>query len=166
MLPRRTILIVVLLVAAVLAARLAAQRHETTPDGVAATVTRVVDGDTIHVDLGGTDETVRYIGIDTPESVKPDTPVQCFAKQAAAANARLVRGQDVRLRFDAERRDRFGRLLAYVFRSDDGTFVNEQLVRDGDARPLRIAPNTRYAARFRSLAAEARAADRGLWKAC
>jgi micrococcal nuclease len=166
MLPRRTILILVVLVAAVLAARLAQQRHETAPDGVAAEVTRVVDGDTIHVDLGGTDETVRYIGIDTPESVKPDTPVQCFAEQASAANARLVRGQEVRLRFDAERRDRYGRLLAYVYLADDGTFVNEQLVRDGDARPLRIAPNTRFAARFTTLAAQAKAADRGLWKAC
>jgi micrococcal nuclease len=166
MLPRRTILILVVLVGAVLAARLAAQRHESAPEGVAASVNRVVDGDTIHVDLGGTDETVRYIGIDTPESVKPDTPVQCYGEQAAEANARLVRGQDVRLRFDAERRDRFGRLLAYVYLADDGTFVNEQLVRDGAARPLRIPPNTRYAARFATLAAQAKAADRGLWKAC
>jgi micrococcal nuclease len=133
---------------------------------VAATVTRVVDGDTVHVDLGGTDETVRYIGIDTPESVKPDTPVQCYAEQASAANARLVRGRDVRLRLDAERRDRFGRLLAYVYRADDGLFVNAQLVRQGAARTLRIAPNTRFAARFTALAAEAKAADRGLWKAC
>jgi micrococcal nuclease len=166
MLPRRALVILVVLVVAVLAARLAAQRDHPAPKGVAGTVTRVVDGDTVHVDLDGTDETVRYIGIDTPESVKPDTPVQCFAHQAAAANARLVRGQDVRLRFDAERRDRYGRLLAYVFRADDGTFVNEQLVRDGAARPLRIAPNTRYAARFSALATAARQADRGLWKAC
>jgi micrococcal nuclease len=166
MLPRRAVLIVVLLIAAVLAARLSTQRDHPAPRGVAATVTRVVDGDTVHVDLGGTDETVRYIGIDTPESVKPDTPVQCYAEQASAANARLVRGQDVRLRFDAERRDRYGRLLAYVFRSDDGTFVNEQLIRDGDARPLRVAPNIRYAARFATLAAAAKQADRGLWKAC
>ncbi len=166
MLPRRAILIIAVLVAAVLAARLATQRDHPAPKGVAASVTRVVDGDTIHVDLGGTDETVRYIGIDTPESVKPDTPVQCFAKQASAANARLVRGQDVRLRFDAERRDRYGRLLAYVYRADDGTFVNERLLRDGDARPLWIAPNTRFAARFAAVAAAARKADRGLWKAC
>jgi micrococcal nuclease len=109
---------------------------------------------------------VRYIGIDTPESVKPDTPVQCYAEQASAANARLVRGQDVRLRFDADRRDRFGRLLAYVYRDDDGTFVNAELVREGAARTLAIAPNTRYAARFSALAAQAKAARRGLWKAC
>src|SRR3954449_5642826 len=87
-----------------------------------ATVTRVVDGDTIHVALGGADETVRYIGIDTPESVKPNTPVQCFAEAASAANRRLVEGRRVVLTFDAERRDRYGRLLAYVRRSD-GLFV-------------------------------------------
>jgi micrococcal nuclease len=164
----RVILLVVLLVCAVLAARLATHRDRPDPAraGAAATVTRVVDGDTVHVDLDGTDETVRYIGIDTPESVKPGTPVQCYAEQASAANARLVRGQDVRLRFDAERRDRFGRLLAYVYRADDGTLVNARLVRDGAARPLRIAPNTRFAARFSALAAEAKAAGRGLWKAC
>src|SRR3954454_5660649 len=73
------------------------------------TVTRVVDGDTIHVALGGRDETVRYIGIDTPESVKPGTPIECFAKAASAANARLVEGRSVRLDYDAEQRDRYGR---------------------------------------------------------
>jgi micrococcal nuclease len=166
MLPRRAILILALVVVAVLAGRLAIKRDDPAPTGTAATVTRVVDGDTIHVDLGGSDETVRYIGIDTPESVKPGTPVQCFAQQASAANARLVRGQDVRLRFDAERRDRYGRLLAYVYRADDGRFVNAQLLRDGDARTLRIPPNVRYAARFSALADAARRADRGLWKAC
>jgi micrococcal nuclease len=128
-------------------------------------VTRVVDGDTVHVALGGHDETVRYIGIDTPESVKPDTPVQCFAEAASAANRRLVEGRRVVLTFDAERRDRYGRLLAYVRRSD-GLFVNEQLVRDGYARTLTIPPNVRFAARFSALAAQARDDGRGLWRAC
>ena len=72
---------------------------------------------------------VRYIGVDTPESVKPGTPVQCFAKAASHFNERLVDGQRVRLRFDAERRDRYGRLLAYVYRARDGLFVNAELVR-------------------------------------
>jgi micrococcal nuclease len=130
-----------------------------------AVVTRVVDGDTIHVALGGADETVRYIGIDTPESVKPNTPVQCFAEAASAANRRLVDGRRVVLTFDAERRDRYGRLLAYVRRSD-GLFVNEQLVRDGYARTLTIPPNVRFAARFSALAAQARDDGRGLWRAC
>jgi micrococcal nuclease len=129
-------------------------------------VTRVVDGDTIHVSLGGQDETVRYIGIDTPESVKPGTPVQCFAKAASAANERLVDGRRVRLAFDAERRDRYGRLLAYVYRDGDDAFVNARLVEDGYARTLTIPPNVRFADRFASLARSAREQRRGLWRAC
>jgi len=129
-------------------------------------VTRVVDGDTVHVALDGADETVRYIGVDTPESVKPNTPVQCFAKAASAANERLVDGQRVRIVYDAERRDRYGRLLAYVYRAGDGAFVNAALVRDGYARPLTIPPNVRFAERFAALAREAREARRGLWRAC
>jgi micrococcal nuclease len=164
--PRRAVITVVVLVVAVLAARLATQRSDRAPQGVAGEVTRVVDGDTIHVDLGGTDETVRYIGVDTPESVKPGTPVQCFAERASAHNEQLVGGEDVRLRFDVERRDRYGRLLAYVYRVGDGTFVNAALVRDGYARPLTVPPNVRYADRFARLAREARDARRGLWRAC
>ena len=118
-------------------------------------VTRVVDGDT-----------VRYIGIDTPESVKPDTPVQCFAEAASAANRRLVAGQPVRVSYDVEQRDRYGRLLAYVYRVRDGAFVNARLVRDGYARTLTIAPNVRFAAEFAALARRAREERRGLWRAC
>ena len=79
-------------------------------------VVHVVDGDTLRVALGDRVERVRYIGIDTPESKRPDTPVQCFARAAARANARLVGGERVRLVLDVEQRDRFGRLLAYVYR--------------------------------------------------
>lgn len=164
--PRRAILVVAVLVAAVFAARLAAERSDEAPKGVQGEVTRIVDGDTIHVDIGGTDETVRYIGVDTPESVKPGTPVQCFAKRAAARNRELVGEREVRLRFDVERRDRYGRLLAYVYRQGDGEFVNAALVRDGYARPLTVPPNVRYADRFARLAREARQAERGLWRAC
>jgi micrococcal nuclease len=154
------------LVAAVLAARLAARDRETSPDGVRAEVTRIVDGDTIHGALGGTDETVRYSGIDTPESVNPGTPVQCFAKQASERNRQLLAGTDVKLVFDVERRDRYGRLLAYVYRADDGTFVNAALVRDGYARTLTVPPDVRYADRFAKLQTEAREHNRGLWRAC
>src|SRR4051812_32602570 len=80
-----------------------------------ARVERVVDGDTIVVKLDGRSERVRYIGVDTPESVKPGVPVQCFAKAAAAENRRLVGGREVRLSYDAEARDRYGRRLAYVW---------------------------------------------------
>ncbi len=129
-------------------------------------VTRVVDGDTIHVSVGGRDENVRYIGVDTPESVKPGTPVQCFAKRASAANERLVAGEKVRLVLDAEERDRYGRLLAYVYRDRDGLFVNAALVRGGYAVPLTIAPNVEHETEFRQLAASARRSGRGLWSSC
>lgn len=136
-------------------------------DAGAGQVTRVVDGDTIHVRLGdGTDEKVRYIGVDTPESVKPNTPVQCYAKAASARNAELVEGERVQLKTDAEERDRYGRLLAYVYRERDGAFVNAALVREGYAVPLTIPPNVAHADEFAVLARAARRADRGLWRAC
>src|SRR3954449_4905128 len=129
-------------------------------------VVRIVDGDTIHVRLGGVEETLRYIGIDTPEAVKPGTPVQCFAERASAYNERLVGGERVRVVRDAEARDRYGRLLAYVYRARDGLFVNAELVRGGFAQPLTIPPNVAHAAQFRRLAAAARRGGRGLWSAC
>jgi micrococcal nuclease len=128
-----------------------------------AVVERVVDGDTI-VLRGG--ERVRYIGVDTPESVKPGTPVECFAKAAGRENARLVEGRRVRLEYDAERRDRYGRTLAYVRRERDGLFVNAELVRRGYAVPLSIPPNVAHAGEFRRLARAARKAGRGLWSRC
>src|SRR3954471_15301225 len=129
-------------------------------------VPRVFDGDPVHVARGGRDETIRYIGIDTPESVKPNTPVQCFAEAASSANRRLVDGQSVRVAYDVEQRDRYGRLLAYVYRAHDGTFVNAALVREGYARTLTIPPNVRFAAEFAALARRARETRRGLWRAC
>jgi micrococcal nuclease len=127
-------------------------------------VVRVVDGDTIHVMVDGRREKVRYIGVDTPESVKPNTPVECFAKAASAANARLVEGRRVRLELDVEPRDRYGRLLAYVYRGE--TFVNAELVRGGYATALTVPPNVDHAGRFSALAREARRAGKGLWSAC
>jgi micrococcal nuclease len=92
--------------------------------------------------------------------------VQCFGEQASQFNARLVGDERVRLHRDAEERDRYGRLLAYVHRVRDGLFVNAELARLGYAQPLTIAPNVRFADRFAALAREARAAGRGLWTAC
>jgi micrococcal nuclease len=132
----------------------------------AGRVVRVVDGDTIHVAVDGRREKVRYIGVDTPESVKPGTPVQCFAKRASAFNRRLVDGERVRLVLDDEPRDRYGRLLAYVYRVRDGRFVNAALVRGGYAQPLSIPPNVAHAKAFRRLASTARRGGRGLWSAC
>jgi len=131
-----------------------------------ARVERVVDGDTIRVRIGGREETVRYIGVDTPETKKPGAPVQCFGQRASAENERLVEGARVRLVTDAEPRDRYGRLLAYVFDAQDGVFVNERLLRGGFARTLTIAPNDRHEARFRLAEARARASGTGLWGQC
>jgi micrococcal nuclease len=128
-------------------------------------VVRVVDGDTIAVAAAdGRRDVVRYIGVDTPESVKPGTPVQCYAKAASHENARLVAGRRVRLRLDAEPRDRYGRLLAYVYR--DGVLVNARLLQGGFARTLTIPPNDHFAKRFSLLQLRARAAGRGLWGRC
>ena len=136
------------------------------PAAGTARVVRVVDGDTIKVRTSSGNDTVRYIGVDTPESVKPGVPVQCFAKAASHYNERLVDQQRVRLVQGTEPRDRYGRLLAYVYRLDDGAFVNAELVRRGYARTLTIAPNDRYAPRFAALERRARSAGRGLWAAC
>jgi micrococcal nuclease len=136
------------------------------PGGGDGRVTRVVDGDTVHVRVAGRDETVRYIGVDTPETKKPGTPVQCFGKAATAENERLVDGERVRLRYDVERRDRYGRLLAYVYRARDGLWVNARLVRDGFATTLTIPPNVAHARAFRSFEQRAQRAGEGLWSAC
>lgn len=129
-----------------------------------AEVVDVVDGDTIEVLIDGEVEDVRYIGIDTPESVTPGEPVECFGKAASRANEHLVAGETVRLVFDAERRDHYGRLLAYVHVGE--TFVNGELVEDGYARTLEIEPNTSRAERLRRLATEAGRAGAGIWSAC
>lgn len=134
--------------------------------GEGALVERAVDGDTIKVQLDGRTETVRYIGVDTPETKKPNTPVECFGKDASHENERLVEGERVLLAPGVEPRDRYDRMLAYVRRERDGLFVNEALVRGGFATTLTIAPNDRYAPRFAALEAGARASRKGLWGAC
>ena len=131
-----------------------------------ARVERVVDGDTIKVRLDGRDETVRYIGVDTPETKKPGTPVQCFGKAASAENERLVDGERLRLVVGEEARDRYGRLLAYVYRERDDLFVNERLVAGGFATTLTIRPNDRYERTFAAAEARAKASGRGLWGRC
>ncbi len=133
-------------------------------DSATVTVTRVVDGDTVEVRIDGEIEDLRYIGIDTPESVKPGEPVECFGPESSAFNEQLVDGESVRIDFDAERRDVYGRLLAYVYVGD--TFVNAELVRRGFATTLTIAPNDRFAGLFGRLEREASAGGRGLWSAC
>ena len=137
------------------------------PDGrwLSGRVVSVADGDTVRVRLGsGRTERVRYIGIDTPETRKPDAPAECYGDRARAFNARLVEDRDVRLELDVDERDRYGRLLAYVYAG--GTFVNAELVRAGYADALTVPPNVRFARRLRKLARDARRAHRGLWASC
>jgi micrococcal nuclease len=133
-------------------------------ESVAAFVVRAVDGDTIEARIGGRLEDVRYIGVDTPETVKPDTPVQCFGPRASRFNHGLVERRRVRLVFGVERRDVYGRLLAYVYLGH--RFVNAVLVRRGLARSLTIPPNDRFAPLLRGFELRAARAGRGLWGAC
>jgi micrococcal nuclease len=127
-------------------------------------VVRVVDGDTFEARIDGEDEDVRLIGVDTPETVKPDTPVQCYGPRASDFTHHLLEGRTVRLVFGVERRDVYGRLLAYVHLGD--RFVNAALVRRGLARTLTIPPNDRYAPFLHRLEVAAARAGRGLWTAC
>jgi micrococcal nuclease len=131
---------------------------------VSAEVLRVVDGDTIEVSLDGTVEDVRYIGVDTPETVKPGSPVECYGPQASEFNRRLVAGKRVTLRFDRELRDDYGRLLAYVFAGP--RMVNAALVSQGYARTLEIEPNTGRAGLLARLQQQAAVAGKGLWGGC
>jgi micrococcal nuclease len=137
------------------------------PPAGAATVVRVVDGDTVVLHIGDRDETVRLLGIDTPETVKPGAPVECYGPEASSHLKQLLpHGTAVRVERDVEVRDRFGRLLLYLFRVRDGAFVNELQVSGGYARPLHIAPNRARAPAIDEAAGTARRDHRGLWEAC
>jgi micrococcal nuclease len=137
-----------------------------TASGVAARVTRVVDGDTLKALVAGRTETVRVIGLDTPESVKPGTPIECFALSAtAAAKSRLPVGTAIRLESDPTqaKRDQYGRLLAHVWLAD-GTLYAEQMIRGGfGIHYIYAGVPSIYARRLASAEDEARAALRGLW---
>ena len=131
-----------------------------------ATISRVVDGDTVLVQINGIEETIRLIGIDTPETKHPNRPVECFGPEATTFSQNLLPpGRTVWLEFDSERRDHYGRFLAYLW-LDDQTMLNDLLVSQGYARPLTIKPNNRYATHFDRLSNEAQSQGRGLWGAC
>jgi micrococcal nuclease len=146
------------------------------PAGDDASVVRVVDGDTVVVRLAGRDTTVRLIGIDTPETKDPREAVQCFGREASArAGALLPVGAQVRLAYDVERNDRYGRTLAYVYAVGDppgdhppgrGVFVNAALVRDGFASAYTYPPNVAHSDELVALQREASDAGRGLWREC
>ncbi|MGH9229978.1 MAG: thermonuclease family protein [Acidimicrobiales bacterium] len=136
------------------------------PPGTAIVV-EVIDGDTLLVDLAGGDEHVRLIGIDTPETVAPDRPDECFGAEASHHLADLAPpGTAVRLERDVEARDQYDRLLAYAYRARDDLFLNLAQVTGGFAEPLAYPPNTAHRADFERAEREARGAGAGLWAAC
>ena len=129
-----------------------------------ASVRKVTDGDTIRVDFedGPLNQPVRYIGMDAPETVKPDTPVQPFGPEASAENARLVAGKRLCLEKDISERDRYDRLLRYAW-LPDGSMVNELLVQAGLATVETVPPDVKYVERFVAAQQQAREAGRGMW---
>jgi len=138
-----------------------------------ALVVRCVDGDTIYVAIPrppeglGTRERLRLIGVDTPESVARDRPVQCYGTEASAYLASLVpEGSAVRLERDAVARDQYGRLLAYVYRADDDLLVNLALIEQGYADAVTYGDNEALYPRLVAAEAEARDGGRGLWGVC
>ncbi len=131
-----------------------------------ATIIRVIDGDTVVLRLQGEIETVRLIGVDTPETVHPTKPVECFGPEASAFTHSVLKPKtQVRVQRDVEARDRYQRLLIYLYLID-GTFVNQELLRLGFARTMSIAPNTAFANRFTSIENVARENQIGLWLKC
>lgn len=127
-------------------------------------MTRVVDGDTVIAQVGGEELRVRLIGIDTPETVAPDQPVECFGPAASEFTHRRLEGEDVELEFDVERLDPYGRTLAYVWLG--GELFNETLVREGYALVTTFPPDVGYVDRFVAAQRVARERHLGLWGAC
>ncbi|MDP7551153.1 MAG: thermonuclease family protein [Acidimicrobiales bacterium] len=146
---------------------LAACSRDQPPSAGLGTVVGVIDGDTVVIDLSGNDEIVRLLGIDTPETVHPDRPVECFGSEASARMALLLPpGTAVLVQRDVEARDRYGRLLAYIERLSDGLAVNASMVERGFAASLHISPNDGLRHELAAAESRARAAGLGLWSAC
>lgn len=128
----------------------------------------VVDGDTVKLMSGSR---CRLIGVNTPETVAPaqkaGAPPDCYGPEASSLTKSLLpKGTKVRVEVDAEPTDKYGRTLAYLYRAQDGMFINAELVKQGAARHMEVKPNVRYAATFLQLEKDASAAGKGLWKAC
>lgn len=129
-------------------------------------ITEFVDGDTIAVDMNGTVEKVRFIGVDTPETHRPNTPVQCYGEEAAAYTRQLIGNNRIRLAADPldTDRDRYGRLLRYVF-LPDGTLVNKEIIAQGYGFAYTLFPFSKKA-EFKAAENEAEASGQGLWNEC
>lgn len=124
-------------------------------------VTRVIDGDTIEIEGG---QKVRYIGVDTPETVHPDKSIQCFGIEASNKNKELVEGKSVKLEKDVSETDKYGRLLRYVYIGN--IFVNDYLVKEGFAYASSYPPDIRFQNQFSSSQKDAEENNRGLWSSC
>lgn len=167
-LPQRALLALALLVMATLTGcHLGASASHAASSTGSATIVRIIDGDTLVAAIEGTEEHVRLIGIDTPETHKPDSPVECYGAEATTRLGQLLpEGTAITLVRDVEPRDRYDRLLAYVYRRDDGLFVNLSMATDGYAAALNVPPDIAHEAEFARAVAAARDADKGLWGAC
>ena len=137
------------------------ETEDTKHQGVFFKVAKVIDGDTIKLENG---EVVRYLGIDTPETVHPSKPIECFGKEASGKNKELVEGKLVWLEKDITDKDKYGRLLCYVWVDD--LFVNDYLVRQGYAYVYTYPPDVKYSKLFIQAQQEAQQNNRGLWAGC
>jgi micrococcal nuclease len=132
-----------------------------------AKIIKVVDGDTVEIDLDGHTERVRLIGVNTPETKHPTKPIECFGPEASAYMTQLLpKGAQLRIERDVEARDRYGRMLLYLYLDSDNLFINLDLISRGYGTPMSIEPNTFHRNDFVHAAAQAEAANVGLWKAC
>jgi len=130
-------------------------------------IVKVIDGDTVDIDIDGHTERVRLIGVNTPETKHPTKPIECFGPEASAYMTQLLpKGTTVRIERDVEARDRYGRMLLYLYLGSDDLFINLELVARGYGTPMSIEPNTFHRNDFVRAAAQAEAANVGLWKAC
>ena len=139
-------------------------KSATSTDADLVPVTRVIDGDTIVVKVADVEEKVRFIGMDTPETVDPRKPVQCFGKEASDETKKLLTGQEVLLKSDPtqDNKDKYGRLLRYVYLSD-GTFIDELLIKEGFAREYTYKIPYQFQKKFKADQASAKLSELGLW---
>lgn len=126
-------------------------------------VIKVVDGDTLIIDYDGENRYVRFIGIDTPESVNPDETKNTEEGKIASDYTKSIITDKIYLEYDIQKEDKYGRLLAYVY-LNDGTFLNEKIILEGYAYILTVVPNVKYMLKFKNAFDDARDNQRGLWK--
>lgn len=141
-------------------------------DFVQAVIVRAVDGDTAAVNIDGQEKRVRFLGVDTPETVHPNKPVQFYGKEASNFTKESLNGKRVWLEYDANPQDRYNRHLAYIWLKNPKTIdeasirenmFNAKLLLGGYAKVMIIRPNKRYETEFKKFEAEAKQAKRGMW---